>query len=61
VLKAKQGLDKLSFKNVAMEWLNRESLNQTKKNAREACRSLENHVSPYIGFKRTDEITTKTG
>jgi integrase len=59
VLKAKQGLDQLSFKNVAMEWWKRESLNQTEKHAREARRSLENHVFPYIGFKRTDEITTK--
>jgi integrase len=59
VLKAKQGLDQLSFKNVAMEWWKRESLNQTEKHAREARRSLENHVFPHIGFKRTDEITTK--
>ena len=59
VLKAKQGLDQLSFKNVAMEWWKRESLNQTEKHAREARRSLENHVFPHIGFKRIDEITTK--
>ena len=59
VLKAKQGLDQLSFKNVAMEWWKRQSLNQTVKHAREARRSLENHVFPHIGFKRTDEITTK--
>ena len=59
VLKAKQGLDQLSFKNVAMEWWKRESLNQTEKHARETRRSLENHVFPHIGFKRTDEITTK--
>ena len=59
VLKAKQGLDQLSFKNVAMKWWKRESLNQTEKHAREARRSLENHVFPHIGFKRTNEITTK--
>ena len=59
VLKAKQGLDQLSFKNVAMEWWKRQSLNQTEKHAREARRSLENHVFPHIGFKRIDEITTK--
>ena len=59
VLKAKQGLDQLSFKNVAMEWWKRQSLNQTVKHAREARRSLENHVFPHIGFKRIDEITTK--
>ena len=57
VLKAKQGLDQLSFKNVAMEWWKRQSLNQTVKHAREARRSLENHVFPHIGFKRIDEIS----
>ena len=57
VLKAKQGLDQLSFKNVAMKWWKRESLNQTEKHAREARRSLENHVFPHIGFKRIDEIS----
>ena len=57
VLKAKQGLDQLSFKNVAMKWWKRESLNQTDKHAREARRSLENHVFPHIGFKRIDEIS----
>ena len=59
VLKAEQGLDQLSFENVAMEWWKRQSLNQTEKHAREARRSLENHVFPHIGFKRVDEITTK--
>ena len=59
VLKAEQGLDHLSFENVAMEWWKRQSLNQTEKHAREARRSLENHVFPHIGFKRIDEITTK--
>ena len=59
MLKAKQGLDQLNFENVAMEWWKRQSLNQTEKHAREARRSLENHVFPHIGFKRIDEITTK--
>jgi len=59
VLKAEQGLDQLSFENVAMEWWKRQSLNQTEIHAREARRSLENHVFPHIGFKRIDEITTK--
>ena len=58
-LKAERGLDQLSFENVAMEWWKRQSLNQTEKHAREARRSLENHVFPHIGFKRIDEITTK--
>ena len=58
-LKAERGLDQLSFENVAMEWGRRQSLNQTEKHAREARRSLENHVFPHIGFKRIDEITTK--
>jgi len=51
VLKAEQGLDQLSFENVAMEWWKRQSLNQTEIHAREARRSLENHVFPHIGFK----------
>ena len=58
-LKAERGLDQLSFENVAMGWWKRQSLNQTEKHAREARRSLENHVFPHIGFKRIDEITTK--
>ena len=57
--KFEQELDHLSFENVAMEWWKRQSLNQTVKHAREARRSLENHVFPHIGFKRIDEITTK--
>ena len=57
VLKAEQGLDQLSFENVAMEWWKRQSLNQTEKHAREALRSLKNHVFPQIGFKHIDEIS----
>ena len=57
VLKAEQGLDQLSFENVAMAWWKRQSLNQTEKHAREALRSLKNHVFPQIGFKHIDEIS----
>ncbi len=57
VLKAEQGLDQLSFENVAMAWWKRQSLNQTEKHAREALRSLKNHVFPHIGFKHIDEIS----